>query len=89
MFRGIGRRTFGLYQYTPKQKLKKAVDELVKEIEKFNEKTQTYSQYDINEDEAQQLKTEINKARENFELQKSLDMTKNTGQAIGTTLATL
>jgi len=83
-FRGIGKK-FGLYGYenTPKQRLKGAVDELVKEIENFNEKTKTYSQYDINENDAKDLEKDINKARDFF---KSNVITPSIGLAIGETL---
>lgn len=58
VFRGIGKK-FGLYKETPKQRLIGAVDELVKEIKKFNDKTRNYAQYGFSDEEEAELKKAI------------------------------
>jgi polyhydroxyalkanoate synthesis regulator phasin len=82
--KGIGKRV-GLYKETTKEKMKKAVDELVKEIGKFNNKTKNYAQYGITDIEATQSKKKITDAfGDNIPVpRQSPPITSSTSQAIG------
>jgi hypothetical protein len=57
-FRGVGKK-FGLSKEKPKQRLIGAVDVLVTEIKKFNDKTKNFAQYGITVEEDAELKKAI------------------------------
>lgn len=87
VFRGIGSK-FGLYKETPRQRIKGAVDELVKEIGKFNDKTRNYAQYDITDKDAGELKQQITDALNSSSTNASDPhpndpLSRSAGQAIG------